>query len=341
VTFDQIIIGQGLAGTCLAWQLTWAGQSVCLIDRDEPVTSSKVAAGLITPITGRRLVTPPNWLDLWNTACQFYRHVEQITGQTFLHRGSAIRLFRSPSEAQPQNPGAQSSGLMLAPLDNSTPFDRPDGGFVMSPAGRLDVPGFLRVSRQRAVSDERLICADVDPVSDFQVTPTEVSLPRLGLAARQLIFCRGDADRLNPWFPCLPWLSAKGELLTLRMPGYEEPRAVHARVWLAPGPQGLYRLGATYDSRQLDQQTTPAAREFLLTALREFWQSPVEVTDQQAAVRPAFHDQQPRIIQHAEVPSLWMLNGLGSKGSLLAPTWAQHTTQRLLGTSWCLADASP
>ena len=52
---DAIIVGQGLAGTTLAWCLLEAGLSVLVTDREEEVTSSKIAAGLITPITGQRL----------------------------------------------------------------------------------------------------------------------------------------------------------------------------------------------------------------------------------------------------------------------------------------------
>ena len=55
--WDVIIVGQGLAGTTLAWHLREAGQRVLVIDACEPVTSSKIAAGLITPITGQRVST--------------------------------------------------------------------------------------------------------------------------------------------------------------------------------------------------------------------------------------------------------------------------------------------
>ena len=52
---DAIIVGQGLAGTTLAWCLLEAGMSVLVTDPEEEITSSKIAAGLITPITGQRL----------------------------------------------------------------------------------------------------------------------------------------------------------------------------------------------------------------------------------------------------------------------------------------------
>ncbi|NOU04706.1 MAG: NAD(P)-binding protein, partial [Hyphomicrobiaceae bacterium] len=43
--WDTIIVGQGLAGTTLAWRLVDAGQRVLMFDPAEAVTSSKIAAG--------------------------------------------------------------------------------------------------------------------------------------------------------------------------------------------------------------------------------------------------------------------------------------------------------
>jgi len=51
----HLILGQGLAGTAIAWRLWERGLPFLIVDRDEPVTSSKIAAGLLTPITGMRM----------------------------------------------------------------------------------------------------------------------------------------------------------------------------------------------------------------------------------------------------------------------------------------------
>ncbi|MBS1662348.1 MAG: FAD-dependent monooxygenase, partial [Bacteroidetes bacterium] len=54
---DVLIIGQGICGTFLAHELERAGLSYLLIDEVRPFSASRVAAGLINPVTGRRLVT--------------------------------------------------------------------------------------------------------------------------------------------------------------------------------------------------------------------------------------------------------------------------------------------
>jgi glycine/D-amino acid oxidase-like deaminating enzyme len=89
-----LIIGGGLAGTTLAWQLHQRGAPFLVVDRDEPQTSSKVAAGLITPITGMRLVL--NWrIDtLFPEATAFYQQLERELGSRFYHETGIVSLLQ-------------------------------------------------------------------------------------------------------------------------------------------------------------------------------------------------------------------------------------------------------
>ena len=57
--YEYVIIGQGIAGSCVAWELWRRRKSFLLLDAGETATTSRVAAGLITPVTGQRLV--PSW----------------------------------------------------------------------------------------------------------------------------------------------------------------------------------------------------------------------------------------------------------------------------------------
>jgi len=53
---DVLIIGQGICGTFLSWWLEQKGLSFIVIDEERPYTASRAAAGLINPVTGRRIV---------------------------------------------------------------------------------------------------------------------------------------------------------------------------------------------------------------------------------------------------------------------------------------------
>src|SRR3954462_11474048 len=53
---DYLIIGQGLCGTFLSYYLTDAEKKVLVIDTSTLFSASKVASGIINPVTGRRIV---------------------------------------------------------------------------------------------------------------------------------------------------------------------------------------------------------------------------------------------------------------------------------------------
>ena len=91
--FDCVIVGQGLAGTTLAWHLVEAGRSVLLLDAEAPVTASKISPGLITPITGQRLSLA--WTDANDVAAAAVHGKQAI----FLTKPIANPI--SPSSSQP------------------------------------------------------------------------------------------------------------------------------------------------------------------------------------------------------------------------------------------------
>ncbi len=53
---DILIIGQGISGTCLSYYLSRENVSFLIIDDERKNAPSRVAAGIINPVTGRRIV---------------------------------------------------------------------------------------------------------------------------------------------------------------------------------------------------------------------------------------------------------------------------------------------
>ena len=65
---DFLIIGQGLAGSLLARELRRCEKSVLIVDDGWKSAASQVAAGLMTPLTGRRFSLTPNYPALFEVA---------------------------------------------------------------------------------------------------------------------------------------------------------------------------------------------------------------------------------------------------------------------------------
>ena len=78
-TVDYLIVGQGLAGTCLALEALDNNQSIHIIDLDNAQSASRVAAGIVNPIKGKRLYRlwhddrTFNWVQNW------YNKIEKKT----------------------------------------------------------------------------------------------------------------------------------------------------------------------------------------------------------------------------------------------------------------------
>ncbi|MBP7950751.1 MAG: FAD-binding oxidoreductase [Verrucomicrobiales bacterium] len=341
---DAVIVGQGTAGTTLAWHLLWRGWRVLVLDPNEPVTSSKIAAGLITPITGKRIALSWRVDELLPAAREFYRRVESLTGTTFFFDQSAVRLFLTDDE---RNRWEQKQDLpeirrhLLAPqpnpLVNSAWFDASGGGFSMATA-RLDVAAYLEASRRYFVAQHFLVTTSLAWEREVILTKEGAEIPRLGVSARRLISCEGFAAASNPFFRWIPFKAAKGEILSLRIPQCTETRSLHVGVWLAPLGNGDFRAGSTYDWDHLDQQPTAAGRNEILTKLSTFVKQPVEVTGHRAAVRPIIRESKALLGQHPAHPTLGFFNGLGSKGSLHAPGFARQFAAFLDGAGDIDAD---
>ncbi|MFO1006349.1 MAG: FAD-dependent oxidoreductase [Planctomycetaceae bacterium] len=355
---DYIIVGQGLAGTCLAWELRSLGQSVVVIDRGTEITSSRIAAGLITPVTGQRLVKTWRWEELRATAWEFYRRMEIELRRPLLRETAMVKVFTTEQEREyfekrrsaPEYTGLLREGPALPPG-----ILAPLGSCELLSGGQLNVADFLNGSRERWTREGVFLAGELRLPEDVQLhregeahaeprveldagsarweprPPAAcVTLPRLGLQARSLIFCQGFDAHTNPWFSNVEFNAARGEMLLVRIAEWTETRIIHGGVWIAPAGLGLSRVGATYDWAQLDSGPTPQGRESLVTSLGRMLTAPLEIIDHQTAVRPILKQLNPVIGLHPHIPQLGYMNGLASKGSLQAPFFARQFARHLV-----------
>ncbi len=328
--WDVIIVGQGLAGTTLAWFLRAAGKQVLVVDADEPVTSSKIAAGLITPITGQRLVKSRNYDELMAAAGRFFTWTERQTGRTFFHDRIALRLFRSQAERQNWSerrgrPDYQAHLLtpQPAPLLDAELGDAGAGGFAMH-AAQLDVPAYLEASRAVLAFEPMNL--------DWQRDVAFGSGVRVGRhQSRLVISCEGYAAARNPYFSSVPFNAAKGDILSVRFHRSVPAQSLHRGIWLAPtADPDIFSVGSTYDWKRLDRQPDPAARREIERRLKEFFHVPYTVLEHRAAVRPILSESKVLAGLHPGEKRLGFFNGLGSKGALQAPYYARCFTDFLV-----------
>lgn len=335
---DVLIIGQGLAGSTLAWKLIQLGQRPVVVDPGESCTATRVAAGLLTPITGKRLTINERWDELWPMARAFYRGIEQQTGVALLTERPSQRIFASEKEREVydkrlDDPAFASKVRLLEELPAGV--DAPLGGFELLDAARLDTNAYLDATRQELVNRDAFHEATIDPETDLRFDGQSVHVDRLGIRARCVVFCQGAVAQQPSWLASVKLEPAVGEVLVVELPGLVTDKILHRGVWLVPEGEGdkgakRFRLGSTHRWDQVDVGATEAGREELLGRLAEFCSASPKVLQHMAAVRPTTSSRRPSFGICEEEPRVAWLNGLGAKGSLWAPWCADQLVNRLL-----------
>ena len=84
-----------------------------------------------------------------------------------------------------------------------------------------------------------------------------------------------------------------------------------------------YLVGSTYEWTDKTNQPTAEAKSELLEKLERLVSCDYEVVDQRAGIRPTVVDRRPLVGQHSDHKRLFVLNGLGTRGVLVAPSMAE------------------
>jgi glycine oxidase len=335
MTVDVLIVGQGLAGTTLAWHLLRAGVTILIIDQGLQNTSSLIAAGLLTPITGQRLAKSWRLDDLWPVAEKFYQDLELELGVSFYQHTKMVRIFLNDEERRTYQERADNTfaGWVTDPSPPLNPewFDAPRGAFEMPRTAQLHTRTFLMSSQEafkkRGVYRQTLI----EHQTDINTNNELIELDSHNIAAKRIVFCEGASAVQNEFFKFVRFQPAKGEILTVKIPGLREDRIIHQGVWLVPIGQECFRVGSTFHRDRLDSEPSQAGREEILGKLRSFVRLPVEVLAHDAAVRPVIDAGRPLLGTHPDDDRLGFFNGFGAKGALIAPYFAAQLANHLTG----------
>lgn len=329
-----LIIGQGLAGTALAWRLHDRGVPFVIVDREEPVTCSKVAAGLITPVTGMRLKVSWRFGVFYPEALRFYRRLGKRLGKRVFFPRGYVRLLKNEQERQkwPKRLRESEVGPFVHPqaprLDPGI-VTEPHEGFQQRHAAWLDTVTYLEASRRFFGEAYR----------QATVAPGEVEDDAEGVIWKgerfsHVVWAQGWQAARHPLFEWVPFQNALGTILTAKTDLKGERRILNRGCWIIPRADGTLRAGSTYEWTFSDPPAgSPGMVADLETKLREFFAVPVEVLESQSAVRPIIKSRQALLGAHPSHPRVVFFNGLGSKGSLRAPWLARHLIEHLLDGS--------
>lgn len=327
--YNYIIVGQGIAGTVLAYTLQEEGKTVLIIDEGLENSTSTIAAGLYNPVVFKRLVK--SWMadELIPFMDTFYTNKEQLLNELFYHKKQIVKLFADDKEKHfwLKKTDEEVGSYLSKDIDNyflTELIESPFGAAAVSSAGNLDTRIFLNASRAYFQKNQCLLQEKFDP-GDLSISEKGVSYRNID--ADKLIFCDGHRAVNNSYFNWLPFKLTKGELLTIKLSPetvIPDNKVINKGVFILPLGNSLYKVGATYEWEDLTVQPTEKGKAELIGKLQKVLRVPFEVIDHQAGIRPTVSDRRPLIGLHPEHDVLGVFNGMGTKGVMLAPYFAKQ-----------------
>ena len=332
---DFIIVGQGLAGSLLGWRLLQQGCSVLIVDPCLEQTASRTAAGLINPITGKRLVKTQHLEEYLPAATLLYGELTTFFSEQFWHDMEQVRLFQSKDECEQWQKrqadpdykpylADQFSANSKAYLSNKS-----SGGFEQKQCGYLDTVLLLDTLREYFQDNG---CFIKQHLNIDELTIVESSVQWKNYDAKKVIFCDGFNLQNNHWFSWLPLQPAQGEIFTLQTKKLLPKEIVQFGKWLLPLKNGQFRLGSTWQREPLDEQPTEQSSLELMQALKQQFPqlSDALLIEKKVGVRPGTRDKMPFLGSHPYYPNLSVFNGFGSKGALMIPWYSDRFCQYLI-----------
>ncbi len=322
-----LIIGQGIAGSILAWCFMKAGHYVLIVDENHHESSSIISAGIRNPITGQRLALTPQF-DLF-AACadRVYSQMSTELDQNFFIPKPIIRVLRSHDELE--------RACRIKPYIKAIHKPGHYGSTMIDPYGSLEISqgGYFKThlllnSLRKYFLGRKMLIAEHFSYDDLKLN--EQYAQWKSEKFNTVIFCEGFKAQNNPWFKELPYNFAKGELLKVSFQSPALPDAIICQQqWCLPAENGTYLVGSTYDRLNINSISTEQGRSNILKGLSDFILAKPHVIEHYAAVRPVMLNQKPIITAHPSTPRMWIFNGFASKGFLCVPYYAQMFVEQI------------
>ncbi len=341
---DVVIVGAGLAGLPIAWELLRRGATVHVVDRGRPGQgTSRVAAGMLAPVTE---VEPddPIHLELGQLARErwpgFVDDLRDATGHAIAirtHGTLAVARDRDEAEALDRFRGiCDRFGLPVERLMPSAARKREP---ALAPTLRLA----LEIPDDAAVDPRTVTAALADAVVAAGGTiETDCEVRGLVLAGGRAVGVeRADGSAIRggavviaggaessrfagiPEHARVPVRPVKGQLLVLRDPsgpGMVERVLRFGPGYLVPRDDGRYVLGATTEERGFDRTVTAWAVHDLLRDGAELVPGvlDLELVETLVGWRPTSPDGLPVVGPAHDVERLWWATGHHRNGVLFA-----------------------
>ena len=360
---EFLIIGQGISGTFLSWYLHKNKRSFIVIDNNDPIVASRVAAGIINPVTGRRIVQTwmidtllPYALDAYNRL-GIDLNIEAIAQKNIIDFFPSPQMLLAFTEkfkedpkylSMPANPLHGRGGRADWDLDHHSSTARPgwvfeqhfnyDFGYgEINPSYAVNLAAILPTWRSQLKSSNQLL---EEEFNINHLTINENNINYNDITADKIIFCDGAACAENPYFKNLPFAANKGQALIIRNTEIPKNNIFKKALTIVPLKDDFFWIGSSYEWNFTDTNPSPDFLDKTTAQLKHWIKSPFTVEAHLATLRPATLERRPFVGLHPVHPQIGILNGMGTKGCSLAPYFANQFVNNLINNEPILPEAN-
>jgi len=323
-----IIVGAGLAGLSVAVRLIQKNQPVILFDNGVNY-SSRVAAGMINPLVFRRMNRAWRIDDCIAAVHSFYTDLEQKTMASFFHPVVIRRMFSNEHERELWLTKQELPEFHAYMAKTTSEDDTFEGAINNFGSGRVKSASYVKtqvflervkayVSAHGTLRNEAFDYNAIDGNTYKDLT------------FERLVFCEGYRGKENPFFDYLPLQQTKGETLVIESDAIPENESVNRKCFILPMGNQQFKVGSTYEWDSTDLSITEEGKQTILEKVAYLTSETVKVVDQEAGVRPTTPDRRPMLGVHPEHKNLYIFNGLGTKGYLIAPLMSEEFINHLI-----------
>jgi glycine/D-amino acid oxidase-like deaminating enzyme len=331
--YDYLVIGQGICGTWLSYYLLCENKSVFVIDEADKSAASKIASGLINPVTGRRVVT--TWMAdellpfVWNE----YNAISKKFDRQFIQQKNILVFPSAPDLLQAFEKRKQqgNSYIYEASLKKETLykfFNFPFDVLEVSPCYLVDVNEITKTWRQYLENKNALL---IENFIEKELLIFDGYIQYKNITAEKIIYCNGINASLSKYWKQLPFVPNKGQALIADIKNLNtEYIYKFGHLSLIPWQNNLWWIGASNELNFINAEPTNEFLESTTATLKRILKTEFKIEDHVSSVRPAAVERRPFVGIHPLYNQIAILNGMGSKGCSLAPWFAKELASNLI-----------
>lgn len=327
---DYIIVGSGLAGISFA-EFCLQHQQKIRVFQSDLYQSSKVAGGLYNPVILKRFTLAWKSEEHVAFALNFYQQLEDKLHRKMDHSLPLYRVFHDIAEQNDWFVSSDKPKLTdwldsKIELNDNEAINAPFGLGKVLKTGYVDTKLLLDLYHAYLVQQQVIDFS----VFDYQsIIFHKDGVEYEGFKAKHIVFAEGYGLKSNPFFGHLPLDGTKGEVLKIHAPALNLKHIFKKQVFIVPLGDDFYRVGATYDWNDKTEIPTESGKQELINGLKEIVKVPFEIVEHVAGIRPTVKDRKPMLGTHPSHKNLHVLNGMGTRGVLLAPNMAWDLFQHI------------